>query len=135
MTVGQDRVFEAVQGAVAAAMGLAKEEIAPDARLFADLGAESIDVLDIFFRINKSLGTDLAAADLDTYIQGGIPDDEFADGDNIITAKGLQQLKSVMPQVDSDELRGTLRAEEVANMLTVQNLAGMISRSTGVVAG
>lgn len=130
-----ERVYDAVRGAVAAAMGMDEGEITPDARLFVDLGAESIDVLDIFFRVNQALGVKLQAEDLDGYIQGGIPDDEFGDSNDIITEKGLTQLKKVMPQINEDELRGTLRAQEVANLLTVQNLADMVSNSTGVAAG
>ena len=44
-----------------------------------DLGAESIDLLDILFRIERSTGVKIQASDLGDYIQGGIPDDEFGD--------------------------------------------------------
>lgn len=122
-----NRVFDAVQQAVAEAMGMSADEIEPDARLFGDLGAESIDMLDICYRINRFLGTKIKAEDVDAYVQGGIPDDDFADNRNFITARGLQQLKAVMPQIDLEEQQGRLRAEEVANLLTVQNLAQMVS--------
>ena len=70
-----------------------------------DLGAESIDLLDILFRIERSTGVKIQAADLGDYIQGGIPDDEFSDDNEMITAKGLEHLKKVMPQIDADVAR------------------------------
>ena len=48
-----------------------------------DLGAESIDLLDILFRIERSTGVKIQASDLGDEIQGGIPDDEFGAGGNV----------------------------------------------------
>ena len=56
--------------------------------------------------VGTLLGLGLQAADIAERIQGGIPDEEFGDADEIITAKGLDQLKTVMPQIDVAELKG-----------------------------
>jgi acyl carrier protein len=91
-----------------------------------DLGAESIDLLDILFRIERSTGVKIQAADLGAYIQGGISDDDFSDENEMISEQGLQQLKKVMPQINEDDLRGKLEAEKVITLFTVQNLADMV---------
>jgi len=93
-----------------------------------ELGAESIDLLDILFRIERSTGIKIQAADLGTYIQGGIPDEEFSDDNEIISERGLEQLSKVMPQIDRDALRGNLEAEKVITLFTVQNLADMVAQ-------
>src|ERR687897_3692876 len=103
----------AVQEAVVGALGVSEDEATPDATLMDDLGAESIDLLDILFRIERSTGVKIEASDLGDYIQGGIPDEEFSDENEVITEKGAEHLKSVMPQVDPGELAGSLKAEEV----------------------
>jgi acyl carrier protein len=115
-----------VKEAVGEALALEEDEVTPDATLMDDLGAESIDLLDILFRIEKGTGVKIEAADLGDYIQGGIPDDEFSDDDEIITAKGAEQLKRVMPQTDPGELVGSLKADDVINLFTVQNLTEMV---------
>jgi acyl carrier protein len=115
-----------VKDAVGAALALDEDEVTPDATLMDDLGAESIDLLDILFRIEKGTGVKIEAADLGDYIQGGIPDDEFSDDNEVITEKGAEQLKQVMPQTDSQALVGSLKAEEVINLFTVQNLTDMV---------
>ncbi len=125
----------AVKEAVIEALALDDDEVTPESTLMDDLGAESIDLLDILFRIEKGTGVKIEAADLGDYIQGGIPDDEFSDENEIITEKGAEQLHKVMPQTDPSELIGTLAADEVMKLFTVQNLTEMVkSRADGVVA-
>jgi acyl carrier protein len=119
-------VDSAVKEAVVQALALDEDEVTPDSTLMDDLGAESIDLLDILFRIEKSTGVKIEASDLGDYIQGGIPDDEFSDDDQIVTAKGAEHLHKVMPQVDPDEVAGSLNAEEVITLFTVQNLVDMV---------
>jgi len=129
--MAETQTISAVQEAVVGALGVSEDEAAPDATLMDDLGAESIDLLDILFRIERSTGVKIQASDLAEYIQGGIPDDEFSDENEIISEKGLEQLKKVMPQINEDELRGTLHAENVIKLFTVQNLADMVEQRGG----
>ena len=119
-------VDSAVKEAVTEALALDDDEVTPDSTLMDDLGAESIDLLDILFRVEKSTGVKIEASDLGDYIQGGIPDDEFSDENEVITAKGAEQLHKVMPQVNPSELEGSLQAEEVITLFTVQNLIDMV---------
>jgi acyl carrier protein len=127
MAIAREEIDGKVQEAVAAALGVDNEEATPDATLMGDLGAESIDLLDILFRIERSTKVKIQAADLAAHIQGGIPDEEFGDADGVITDKGLAQLKKAMPQIDPDALRGNLQAEKVITLFTVQNLADMVA--------
>jgi acyl carrier protein len=119
-------VDSAVKEAVVEALALDDDEVTPDATLMDDLGAESIDLLDILFRIEKSTGVKIEASDLGDYIQGGIPDEEFSDENELITEKGAEQLHKVMPQTDPSELAGKLDANEVITLFTVQNLTDMV---------
>jgi len=126
-------VESAVREAVIEALALDDDEVTPDSTLMDDLGAESIDLLDILFRIEKGTGVKIEAADLGDYIQGGIPDAEFSDENDMISEKGAEQLHKVMPQTDPAELAGKLPADEVVKLFTVQNLTEMVkSRADGV---
>jgi acyl carrier protein len=128
-------VDNAVKEAVVAALALDDDEVTPESTLMDDLGAESIDLLDILFRIEKSTGVKIEASDLGDYIQGGIADDVFSDENQIITAAGAAQLQTVMPQTDPDELAGTLSAEDVMTLFTVQNLSDMVKSRADAAAG
>jgi acyl carrier protein len=132
--MGTTDVHKAVQEAVVGALGVTEDEANPDATLMDDLGAESIDLLDILFRIERSTGVKIAASDLGEYIQGGIPDDRFSDENEIITAEGMVHLKTVMPQLD-EGLAGSLEADHVMSHFTVQNLGDMVTQRAGAGAG
>jgi acyl carrier protein len=121
-------VDSAVKEAVVEALALDDDEVTPESTLMDDLGAESIDLLDILFRVEKSTGVKIEASDLGDYMQGGIPDDEFSDENEVITKKGAEHLQTVMPQTNPDELAGSLKAEEVITLFTVQNLVDMVKK-------
>ncbi len=121
----------AVQSAVAEALSVSDDEATPDATLLGDLGAESIDLLDILFRVERKAGVKIQASELAAWVQGGIPDEEFGDDNGMISAKGLAQLKKVMPQIDPDALAGKLEAEKVLSLFTVGNLSDLVAQRVG----
>ena len=127
-------IDSAVKDAVVNALALDDDEVTPDSTLMDDLGAESIDLLDILFRIEKSTGVKIEASDLGDYIQGGIPDDEFSDENEVVTAKGAEQLAKVMPQVDPAAVEGSLKADEVIGLFTVQNLVELVKSRAATAA-
>lgn len=120
------KIYSAVETAVAEALGLDEDEVTPDATLLDELGAESIDLLDILFRLERSLGVKIQASDLGEHVQGGIPDEEFGDENEIITPKGMEQLKKVMPQLRDMDVDGKLEADKVMSYFTVQNLTDLV---------
>jgi acyl carrier protein len=127
----REEIEAAVHEAVADALALDADEVTGEATLMDELGAESIDLLDILFRLERSLGVKVQASDLADHVQGGIPDDEFGDENEIVTAAGLAQLKQVMPQIDTDELGGKLKADEVMGLFTVDNLVQLVEARAG----
>lgn len=127
----REELFGVVQTAVVDALGVDDDEVTPQATLLDELGAESIDLLDILFRLERKLGVKIQAADLAAYVQGGISDEEFGDENGIITERGLAHLKSVMPQIDEDDLRGKFQAEKVMSLFTVDNLTDLVASRMG----
>jgi acyl carrier protein len=119
----KNEIDGAVKEALVGALGVGEDEVTPQATLLGDLGAESIDLLDILFRLERKVGVKIQAADLAAHVQGGIPDDEFGDAAGIITPKGMAQLKKVMPQIDAN---AKLEAEKVMSLFTVDNLTDMV---------
>jgi acyl carrier protein len=124
----------AVHEAVSEALALEDGELTADATLTDDLGAESIDLLDMLFRIERGTGVKIHAADLAEHIQGGLPDEEFGDDAGVVTAAGLAHLATVMPQIDVAALEGSLEAERVIDLFTVQNLVDLVVARAAVAA-
>ncbi|MEU5219811.1 phosphopantetheine-binding protein [Streptomyces sp. NPDC020807] len=123
-----------VQQAVADALGIDVEEAVPEATLLGDLDAESIDLLDVLFRIEKAADVKIKVSDIAELLQGGIPDEEFADENDIINEVGLAQLKKSLPQIDVVELAGKITADEVLTLFTVQNLTDLVAERAALAA-
>ncbi|MFB6575076.1 acyl carrier protein [Kocuria palustris] len=121
-------LYEKVRDCVAEALALDLDEISPASTLLDELGAESIDLLDILFRIDRATGVKIQSDELASYVQGGIPDEEFGDEDaDVITPKGMDQLKKVMPQIAEKDLDGKLSPEDVMSHFTVANLTELVA--------
>ncbi|GCE14916.1 acyl carrier protein [Tengunoibacter tsumagoiensis] len=121
-------IYTAVKSTLVDALGVDAEEVSPDKTILGDLGAESIDLLDILFRLERKLGIKVKVSDIAHHIQGGIPDEEFADEHGIINAVGLAQIKTALPQIDPEALVGKLEAENVLSLFTVENLVTLVGK-------
>jgi len=64
MAVTKDEVFKKVQTALVDALGVDEEEVTPPATMVGDLGAESIDFLDIVFKLEKAFGIEIPRKEL-----------------------------------------------------------------------
>lgn len=119
--------LNAVQNAIAEALGIDEDEAQPEATLLGELGAESIDLLDILFRVERATKVKITVADIGELLQGGISDDVFSDDDDVISDAGLTHLEKVLPQFDRAQLAEPLTAENVLGLFTVQNLTDLLT--------
>ncbi|GHI04379.1 acyl carrier protein [Streptomyces cellostaticus] len=127
MTVGTTELLPVVQDAIADALGIDAGEVQPEATLLNDLGAESIDLLDILFRIERVSKIKITVTDIGDLLQGGIPDEEFGDEDEVVNDTGLTHLEKVLPQFDRSRLTEPLTADGVLGLFTVQNLLDLLA--------
>jgi len=118
--------LDAVRQAVVEALGVSEDEVQPGTTLMDELGAESIDLLDVLFRLERKLGVKVKAADIAAWVQGDIPEGDFGGDDGMVTPAALAQLKKIMPQVDFDQLNGQLETDRVMMLFTIENLADLV---------
>ena len=119
-----DEVFGKVQEALVDALGVDDDEVTPEATMVGDLGAESIDFLDIVFKLEQSFGITFDRAEL-------FPDDiltnaEFIE-DGKVTADGLAKLKERMPFADLEKFEQSPMVADFGNMLTVKDLCNYVA--------
>src|SRR3989440_2879777 len=91
----QDEIYTKVSATLVEALNVDEEDIKPTSTLQGDLGAESIDFLDIVFRLEREFGIKIPRGELfpESIFQG---DPEFVEGGRV-TAKGLAELRAPMP--------------------------------------
>jgi acyl carrier protein len=115
----QDELFAKVRTALVDALGVDDEEVTPEATLVGDLGAESIDFLDIVFRLEKAFNIKIPRGEL-------FPEDILTNAQYVqngrVTSDGIAQLKQRMPFADLSKFEANPAVQEFGNMLTVQDM-------------
>ncbi|MEM1069882.1 MAG: acyl carrier protein, partial [Planctomycetota bacterium] len=112
-----------VQAALVDALGVDDDEVTPEATLVGDLGAESIDFLDIVFKLEKSFDITIPREELS-------PEDILMNSqyvqDGVVTAEGMAELKRRMPWADLTEFEKNPRVQDFGNLLTVGDLCSYV---------
>jgi acyl carrier protein len=119
----KDEVFQKIQAALVDALGVDEEDVTPDATLVGDLGAESIDFLDIVFRLEKGFDIKIPRGEL-------FPEDVLTDSkyvqDGRVTEAGLQELRQRMPFANLDEFAKNPVVQDFPNLLTVADMCRFV---------
>lgn len=123
-----DEVFEKVQEVLVDALAVDDDEVTPEATLTSDLGAESIDFLDIVFKLEQSFGFKIEQGEL-------FPDNVTQDPDFVqngkVTDKGIQTLKERLPHADFSKLEENPDVTKVGEIFTVDALVKFVERKLG----
>ena len=113
----QEEIYEKVSGTLVEALNVDEDEIKPTATLQGDLGAESIDFLDIVFRLEREFGIKIPRGELfpESIFQG---DPELIQ-DGKVTNKGLDELRTKMPFADLTKFEENPEVGNLSNLFTV----------------
>ncbi len=119
----QEEIFDKVREALVDALGVDDDEVTPEATLRGDLDAESIDFLDIVFRLEKAFDIKIERGEL-------IPMDLLEDAtyvqDGKVNAAGIAQLKSRMPFADLTKFEANPNVQNLGEQLTVQDMVNFV---------
>ena len=120
----REQVLEQVRTVMVDALGVDDDEIKPEATLMGDLGAESIDFLDIVFRLEKTFGIKIPREELfpaETLMNNP----EFVSNGKL-TSKGLAELKIKMPHTDISEFVKNPDMSKFADLFTVGMIVNFV---------
>jgi acyl carrier protein len=128
MTMTEDQVFEKVQAVLVDALGVDDDEVTPEATLTGDLGAESIDFLDIVFRLEKAFDIKIPRGEL--FPDNILNNPEFVQNGKLTDA-GLAELKSRMPHADFSEFDENPDIGRMAELFKVQTIVNYVKTKVG----
>ena len=119
----KEEIFEQIQTALVDALGVDDDEVTPEATLVGDLGAESIDFLDIVFRLEKTFKISIPRGEL-------FPEDVLTNAEYIqdgkVTEAGVAELRKRMPFADLDEFAANPVVQDFGNLLTVADMCRFV---------
>ena len=122
----KEDVFKGVQEALVEALAVDEDEVTPEATLVGDLGAESIDLLDIVFRLEKNFSIKIERGEL-------VPEDivndqtgEYVNKDGKLTENGLAEIKKRMPYADFDAFEKNPAVASLPTIITVRDMCHIV---------
>jgi acyl carrier protein len=124
MAMDREQVLEQVRTVMVDALGVADVEVMEDATLMGDLGAESIDFLDIVFRLEKAFGIKIPREELFP-AEALMSNPEFVSNGKL-TEKGLAELKAKMPHTDISEFEKNPEMSKFADLFTVGMIVNFV---------
>lgn len=125
--VTPEEVEEKVVAAVAHALDLDSGQVTPESSLTEDLGAESLDFLDIAFNLEREFNVQLPRLDILQRATDHFGEDTLVKN-GVVTERGLELLRRGMPEIDPARFRPGLKATEVAAMFNVATFVRIILR-------
>ncbi len=125
----QGEIYSKVSATLVEALNVDESEITPASTLQGDLGAESIDFLDIVFRLEREFGIKIPRGELfpESIFQG---DPEFVQ-DGRVTDKGLAELRAKMPFADLSQFEKNPEVGAISDLFTVDMIARYIEGKLG----
>ena len=124
MAMSRDEIFNQVRDVLVDALGLDEDQVREDATLMGDLGAESIDFLDIVFRLEKAFNIKVPREELFP-ADAVLNNPEYVSGGKV-TDKGLAELKSKMPHTDFAAFQQDPDVNKLADLFTVAAVVNFI---------
>jgi acyl carrier protein len=122
-----EEIFEELKPLLVEVLGVAPETIRRESVLVADLGAESIDLLDLSFRIEEKFQIRIEANELEREASKRIPGGVY-EKDGYLTEAAIGEIKKSLPELDSAKFAQGLRKVDLPSLLTVAFFVQLIAR-------
>jgi len=127
-------MLERVRQIIADALYVDLEEVSAEANLMNDLGAESIDFLDICFRLEKEFSIKIPRGAIEAQVRGSLSDEEFA-VEGRLTAKALSRLQQVMPELEPSQVASGFFVRDIPGLFTTMTFVRMVKEQLGQTEG
>ncbi|KGP62806.1 acyl carrier protein [Legionella norrlandica] len=118
-------VYPKVREIIADVLVVDEEEISLSSSLIEDLGAESIDFLDLVFQLEKEFKIKIPRGQLEKNARGDLAEDEFEKG-GVLTASGLDALKNYLSEVPAARFKSSMKVNEIPMLFTVETFCKLV---------
>ena len=125
----RDEIFKKVAATMVEALNVDEDQVTLNSTLQGDLGAESIDFLDIVFRLEREFGIKVPRGELfpESIFQG---DPDFVQNGRV-TEKGLAELRARMPFADLSDFEKNPEVSHISDLFTVEMITRYIQGKLG----
>jgi acyl carrier protein len=121
-----EQIYPKVREIIADVLVIDEDEINLNSRLISDLGAESIDFLDLVFQLEKEFSVKIPRGQLEKNARGELSEDEF-EKNGVITPAGLVSLKRYLSEIPESEFKSNMKVNEIPWLFTVETFCKLVS--------
>jgi acyl carrier protein len=132
MGMSRNEIVDQVKEVLVDALGLDEDEVTEGATLMGDLGAESIDFLDIVFRLEKTFGIKVPREELFP-AESLLSNPEFVSNGKL-TPAGLAEFKAKMPHSDFTKFEANPDVNKLSELFTVAAIVNFVERKLNAAA-
>jgi acyl carrier protein len=123
----EKEIFEELKPLLVEVLGVPAEKIRADSVLVSELGAESIDLLDLSFRIEEKFHVRIEANEIEREARKRVPGGPY-EKDGYLTEAALVEIRNSLPELDTGKLVSGLRKMDLPALLTVSFFVRLIAR-------
>jgi acyl carrier protein len=123
-----DKVYPAVAKIIADTLAVDLDRIRPDVALIDELGAESIDFLDLVFRLERAFEIKVPRGKIVTDARGPLTEAEF-EQKGVLTEAGYRRLREFLSEVPADRFRVPLKSAEIPRLFTAATFCKVVVRA------
>ncbi len=120
-------IYPKVAEIIADALGCDEEEVQPESSLINDLDAESIDFLDIVFRLEREFKVKIPRGKAMEEARGELTEEQF-EQKGVVTPAGIEKLRAYLTEVPADRITDSLKAAEIPKLFTTETFCKMVIR-------
>jgi len=121
-------VYPTVAATIADALGCDVEDVKLDVSLIEGLDAESIDFLDLVFRLERAFKVKIPRGKIVEDARGDLPEAEF-EQKGIVTETGMARLREFLSEVPPDRIKSPLKVADVPRLFTAETFCKLVVRS------
>jgi acyl carrier protein len=123
-----DRLYPRVAEIVSDALGVGLDRIRPDVALIEELDAESIDFLDLVFRLERAFDVKIPRGQIVEDARGDLPAAEF-EQQGLVTEAGLRRLREFLSEVPPERFRAPMRSADIPRLFTPETFCKVVARA------
>lgn len=120
-----ETVYPKVKEIIADVLVVDEADVTLQSRLVSDLGAESIDFLDLVFQLEKEFSVKIPRGQLEQNARGNLKDYEFEQA-GVLTPSGLEALKQYLSEVPLEYFKENLKVSEIPLLFTVETFCKLV---------
>jgi acyl carrier protein len=123
-----EALYPTVAEAIADALGCDTDEMRPDASLMDEYDAESIDFLDIIFRLERGFKVKIPRGKIVEDARGDLPESDF-EQKGYLTDLGFETLRVHMSEVPDERFTNPMKVADIPRLFTVETFCKVVARA------